>query len=198
MNRINSKAQEAIRLANEIACRRQATHLGAFHLFAALVEMTTEVPAQALANLGANVDRVREVVNRFYLQAPISLGTGRPVKHLSEDAAVSKVLEYAHDEAYALDLDYVGPEHLLLGLFDVDFPMLGRALELLEIGRLQLRAEVFRLIGRDPKTGLPFNVYLPLDVVARLDKIGDTLHAGGLAETIVTLLDSYQARVGAT
>lgn len=84
--------------------------IGTEHLLLALIQEEGGVAGRVLRDLGLEVDRVREVVERFS-----GTGTHRGGK-IDLSPGVQQVLEYAIDEARRMGHHYIGTEHLLLGL----------------------------------------------------------------------------------
>ncbi len=84
--------------------------IGTEHLLLALIQEEGGVAGRVLRDLGLELDRVREVVERFS-----GTGTHRGGK-IDLSPGVQQVLEYAIDEARRMGHHYIGTEHLLLGL----------------------------------------------------------------------------------
>lgn len=109
--RFTDRARRALVLAQEEARRRGHTALGTEHLLCGLVSEVDGVAATALRSFGISADDVHrafdEVVDR-----PEDVPHGAP----PFTASSKKVLEYSLREAMQLGHDYIGTEHLLLGL----------------------------------------------------------------------------------
>ncbi len=110
MERFTQRARRVLSLAHQEAERMRQNSIGTEHLLLALIQEEGGVAGRVLRDLGLEVDRVREVVERFS-----GTGTHRGGK-IDLSPGVQQVLEYAIDEARRMGHHYIGTEHLLLGL----------------------------------------------------------------------------------
>ncbi len=121
MERFTQRARRVLSLAHQEAERARHSLIGTEHLLIGLVEEEGGVAGRVLREMGLEVERVREMVNRLSGQ-----GRGASDKiELSQET--QQVLEYAIEEARRLGHHYIGTEHLLLGLIRSE----GTALEVL-------------------------------------------------------------------
>jgi len=113
-DKLTIKAQEAVVRAQELAQQRDHAELLPLHLLAALLAETEGVVAPILQKLGANVQRINQVVNSELDRLPKATGT-----QLGMSRSLQDLLAKAQKEADRLKDEYTSTEHLLLALADV-------------------------------------------------------------------------------
>jgi len=110
-NKFTERARKVLTLAQEEARRFQHNYIGTEHLLLGLVREGEGVAAKVLTNLGVQLSDVRAaieyIIGRGDHVAPGEIGLTPRAK---------KVIELAVDEAKLLKHQYIGTEHLLLGL----------------------------------------------------------------------------------
>src|SRR5947209_20354715 len=104
--RFTDRARKVMQLANQEAQRFNHEHIGTEHILLGLVKEGTGVAANALKNLDIDLRKIRLEVEKIVL-------AGRDV---TQKPRAERVVEYATEEARGLQHNYVGTEHLLLGL----------------------------------------------------------------------------------
>lgn len=142
-NRFTERAQRVILIAQEEAKRLNHDYVGTEHLLLGLIALGEGVAAQVLANLGVDLRRVRSEIEKI-------VGTGDNVMLLGEipfTPRAKKVLELAVEEAQNMGHNYVGTEHLLLGLIREEEGVAARVLENLGVRLDVVREEVISLLG---------------------------------------------------
>lgn len=150
-NRFTERAQRVILIAQEEAKRLNHDYVGTEHILLGLIALGEGVAAQVLINLGIDVRRVRSEIEKI-------VGTGDNVMLLGEipfTPRAKKVLEYAVEEAQNMAHNYVGTEHLLLGLIREEEGVAARVLENLGCRLDVVREEVIALLGETPRTHPP-------------------------------------------
>ncbi|HHV56935.1 MAG TPA: ATP-dependent Clp protease ATP-binding subunit [Firmicutes bacterium] len=141
--RFTQRAQQVIILAQEEARRLNYPYVGTEHLLLGLIREGTGVAAQALGSLGIQLDQVRAEVEKI-----IGPGTGAPAgPELGLTPRAKRVIELALDEARRMGVDYIGTEHLLLGLIREGEGVAARVLENLGADLEKVRAQVLQLLG---------------------------------------------------
>jgi ATP-dependent Clp protease ATP-binding subunit ClpC len=110
MERFTQRARRVLSLAHQEAERMHQNYIGTEHLLLGLIREDGGVAGRVLRELGLEVERVQEIVERL-----TGTGTSRAGK-LDLSPGTQQVLEYAVDEARRLGHHYIGTEHLLLGL----------------------------------------------------------------------------------
>ncbi|MFN0118689.1 MAG: ATP-dependent Clp protease ATP-binding subunit [Elusimicrobiota bacterium] len=151
-NRFTERAQRVILIAQEEAKRLNHDYVGTEHLLLGLIALGEGVAAQVLANLGVDLRRVRTEIEKI-------VGTGDNVMLLGEipfTPRAKKVLELAVEEAQNMGHNYVGTEHLLLGLIREEEGVAARVLENLGVRLDVVREEVISLLGEgQPQASQP-------------------------------------------
>src|SRR5262245_27890685 len=107
--RFTDRARKVMQLAKQEAQRFNHEYIGTEHILLCLVKEGSGVAANVLKNLGASPDAVRREVTRI-VHAGTSDVSG---ERLPQTPRAKKVIEYAVEEARALDHNYVGTEHIL-------------------------------------------------------------------------------------
>jgi hypothetical protein len=109
--RFTDRGRRVVVLAQEEARMLNHNYIGTEHLLLGLIRESGGVAARALESLGLSLEAVRQQVEEI-----IGQGQQPPGGHIPFTPRAKKVLELAHREAHALGHDYIGTEHLLLGL----------------------------------------------------------------------------------
>ncbi|HZR38639.1 MAG TPA: Clp protease N-terminal domain-containing protein [Ktedonobacteraceae bacterium] len=109
--RFTERARKVLSLSQEEAQRFQHNYIGTEHLLLGLVREGEGVGAKVLARLGVDLQRVREKVEYI-----IGRGDRIVLGEIGLTPRAKKVIEYAVDEADRMGHQYIGTEHLLLGL----------------------------------------------------------------------------------
>jgi ATP-dependent Clp protease ATP-binding subunit ClpA len=140
--RFTERARRTLSLAQEEAQRLNHTYIGTEHLLLGLVRVEDGVAAKVLANLGVELTEVRSRVE-FII--------GQDDRVVRDDIGLTPraktVIELAMDEARRLNHNYIGTEHLLLGLVREHDGIAGGVLESLGIILESVRAETLRVLG---------------------------------------------------
>ncbi|HHY42413.1 MAG TPA: ATP-dependent Clp protease ATP-binding subunit [Thermoanaerobacterales bacterium] len=143
--KFTQRAQKVIAYAQEEARRLNHNVVGTEHLLLGLIREGEGVAARALANLGIDLHKVRSQIENmigvgpFVIQGPIGY-TPR----------AKRVMELAVDESRKLGHNYVGTEHILLGLIREGEGVAAQVLNNLGISLEKAQKEVLSLLG-DPK-----------------------------------------------
>ena len=110
MERFTQRARRVLSLAHQEAERMRHNYIGTEHLLLGLMREDGGIAGQVFRDLGLEVERVQEVVERL-------TGVGQYSSTRPElSPGTQKVLEIAVEEARKLGHHYIGVEHLLLGL----------------------------------------------------------------------------------
>jgi len=123
--RFTERAQKAILIAQEEAKRFNHDYVGTEHLLLGLVSIEDSASYRALSGLGVGYKRVRAEIEKI-------VGVGDAIMLLGEipfTPRAKKVLEFSLEESQNANSDYVGTEHLLLGLIREDEGVAMRILE---------------------------------------------------------------------
>ena len=109
--RFTDRARRAVELAQEEARRLNHNYIGTEHILLGLIREGEGVAARALESLGISLEAVRQQVEKI-----IGRGQQAPSGHIPFTPRAKKVLELSLREAKALGHNYIGTEHILLGL----------------------------------------------------------------------------------
>ena len=113
LERFTDRARQVVVLAQQEARALDHDHIGTEHILLGLIGEGQGVAVMALTSLEISLDEIRQEV-----EAVIGLGTSqRPMtRHIPFTPRAKKVLELSLREAHLLGADYIGTEHILLGL----------------------------------------------------------------------------------
>jgi len=109
------KAQEALATAQQIAMAKSHTVLSPLHLLSAVCDDDTGVVVMVLKKVGANISRIKDVVNSELARLP----QGSPSNQLMPDPALNQIVLDAQNRADAMGDEYLSVEHLFLSLASV-------------------------------------------------------------------------------
>lgn len=141
MGRFTERAQQVLQLAQQEAKRLNHSAIGTEHLLLGLLSVEG-IAAKALLNLGVNLKQVREEVIRL-----MGKGDQEPPAEIALTPRAKKVLELATDEANRQGVNYVGTEHILLGLLREGEGVAARILSNLDVSPDKVRQQVMVLLG---------------------------------------------------
>ncbi|HEV8634087.1 MAG TPA: Clp protease N-terminal domain-containing protein, partial [Chloroflexota bacterium] len=110
-DKFTERARRVLTFSQEEAQRFNHNYIGTEHLLLGLVREGEGVAAKVLANMGLELNKVREMV-----QFTIGRGDRMVMGEIGLTPRAKKVIELAVDEARRLNHQYIGTEHLLLGL----------------------------------------------------------------------------------
>lgn len=151
LNRFTQRAQKAILLAQREAKRLNHDYLGTEHILLGLIALGEGVAAQVLQDLGIDLKKVRREVEKM-------VGTGDNILLVGEvpfTPRAKKVLELAVQEAQGMGHNYVGTEHLLLGLIREEEGVAAKVLEGLGASLELVRGQIINLLGETTAHGIP-------------------------------------------
>mgnify|MGYP001225732260 CR=1 FL=1 len=140
--KFTDRARAAFSLAEDEARRFDHDYLGTEHLLLGLIREGEGIAGQVLAHLGVSLPQVRSAVASV-VGFGTSAAAGAP--HLTPRA--KKVIELAMREARHLKHDYIGTEHLLLGLIREEEGVAAHILAGLGVSGERVREQVLRTIG---------------------------------------------------
>jgi ATP-dependent Clp protease ATP-binding subunit ClpA len=109
--RFTDRARRVVVLAQEEARRLQHNYIGTEHILLALIREQDGIAARALDRFGLNLNEVRDEVKER-----VGTGTAALKGHIPFTPRAKKVLELALGEALRLGHNYIGTEHILLGV----------------------------------------------------------------------------------
>jgi ATP-dependent Clp protease ATP-binding subunit ClpC len=142
--RFTERARKVVFYAQEEAQKFGEGYVSTEHLLLGLVRENDSVAARVLDKLGVSLNRVRAEVEK---QLP--RGDARPNQDMTLTPRAKRVIDLAYDEARNLNNNYIGTEHLLLGLIREGDGLAGRVLAKLGVELEKARREVMGLQDND-------------------------------------------------
>ena len=130
-------------LANQEAQRFNQDYIGTEHILLGLVKEGSGVGATVLKNLDVDIKKLRFAVEKMVKSGPDMVTMGK----LPQTPRAKKVIEYAIEEARSLNHNYVGTEHILLGLLRETEGIAAQVLMDLGLKLEEVRQEVLNLLG---------------------------------------------------
>ena len=174
--RFTDRARQVVVLAQEEARMLNHDYIGTEHILLGLIREGNGVAAKALESLGISLEAVRQQVEEI-------IGRGQHVSsnQIPFAAPAKEVLELSLREALQLGHNYIGTEHILLGLIREGDGVAAQVLVKLGADHDRIRRQVIQLLqgspGRDPAAaGLPSEMAPSASLV--LDQFGRNLTAG--------------------
>ena len=110
--RFTDRARKVMQLANQEAQRFNHEYIGTEHVLLGLIKEGSGVAANVLKNLDVDLRKIRMEVEKLVQSGPDMVTMGK----LPQTPRAKKVIEYSMEEARNLNHNYVGTEHILLGL----------------------------------------------------------------------------------
>ncbi len=141
--RFTDRARKVMALANQEAQRFNHEYIGTEHILLGLVKEGSGVGANVLKNLGVDLRKVRLEVEKLVKSGPDIVTMGK----LPQTPRAKKVIEYSIEEARNLNHNYVGTEHLLLGLLREHDGVAAQVLMNLGLKLEEVREEILNLLG---------------------------------------------------
>jgi ATP-dependent Clp protease ATP-binding subunit ClpC len=141
--RFTDRARKVMALANQEAQRFNHEYIGTEHILLGLVKEGSGVGANVLKNLDVDLRKVRLEVEKLVKSGPDMVTMGK----LPQTPRAKKVIEYAIEEARSLNHNYVGTEHLLLGLLREHDGVAAQVIMNLGLKLEEVREEVLNLLG---------------------------------------------------
>ena len=147
--RFTDRARKVMQLANQEAQRFNHEYVGTEHVLLGLIKEGSGVAANVLRNLDVDLRKIRNEVEKIVQAGPDMVTMGK----LPQTPRAKKVIEYAIEEARNLNHNYVGTEHLLLGLLREQEGVAAQVLMNLNLKLEEVREEVLNLLGHGMDAG---------------------------------------------
>ncbi|MGK2947211.1 MAG: ATP-dependent Clp protease ATP-binding subunit [Acidimicrobiales bacterium] len=152
--RFTDRARRVVVLAQEEARLLNHNYIGTEHILLGLIHEGEGVAAKALESLGISLEAVRSQVEEI-----IGQGGSSPSGHIPFTPRAKKVLELSLREALQLGHNYIGTEHILLGLIREGEGVAAQVLVKLGADLSRVRQQVIQLLsgysGSSPSEGAP-------------------------------------------
>jgi ATP-dependent Clp protease ATP-binding subunit ClpC len=173
--RFTDRARRVVVLAQEEARMLNHNYIGTEHLLLGLIHEGRGVAARALESLGISLEVVRQQVEEI-----IGLGQQAPSGHIPFTPRAKKVLELSLREALQLGQDYIGTEHILLGMIREGDGVAAQVLVKLGADLNRVRQQVIQLVtgrhgeevtgeaswqGERARAGLPDDAFTRIDAL---------------------------------
>jgi len=140
--RFTERARQVVVLAQDEARALKHDYIGTEHLLLGLLREEEGIAARVLRDLGVTLDDVRERV-----LAIVGPGEGGTAGQIPFTPRAKQALELALRESLSLGHNYIGTEHILLGLMRADAGVAAQILGALEIDSERARAAVIRTLA---------------------------------------------------
>ena len=177
--RFTEKAIKVIMLAQEEARRLGHNFVGTEQVLLGLIGEGTGVAAKTLKNMGVTLKEARVEVEKI-----IGRGSGFVAVEIPFTPRAKRILELSWDEARQLGHNYIGTEHLLLGLIREGEGVAARVLENLGVDLNKIRSNVIKMLGETKTTS------------AATAGVGAAAGAtGGSSKTKTPSLDEYGTNI---
>ncbi|MEN6384151.1 MAG: ATP-dependent Clp protease ATP-binding subunit [Phycisphaerales bacterium] len=149
--RFTDRARKVMALANQEAQRFNHEYIGTEHILLGLVKEGSGVGANVLKNLDVDIKKLRLEVEKLVKSGPDMVTMGK----LPHTPRAKKVIEFAIEEARSLNHNYIGTEHLLLGLLRETEGVAAQVLMNLGLKLEDVRQEVLNLLGAGVENSMP-------------------------------------------
>lgn len=147
-DRFTDRAKKVMSFSRQAALRLNHEYIAPEHMLLGIVEEGTGVAANVLKNMGVDLAAVRAEVERIVEPGKSQVTMGQ----LPFTPGGKRVLERSLEEASQFGHNYIGTEHVLLGLLRDTDGLAGRALRQLGVSLDTVRAEVLEFLGEGPDT----------------------------------------------
>jgi ATP-dependent Clp protease ATP-binding subunit ClpC len=143
--RFTDRARKVMQLANQEAQRFNHEYIGTEHILLGLIKEGSGVAANVLKNLDIDLRKIRLEVEKIVQSGPDMVTMGK----LPQTPRAKKVIEYAIEETRLLGHNYVGTEHMLIGLVREEEGVAAQVLMNLGLRLEYIREEVLNLLGHE-------------------------------------------------
>jgi len=144
------RARRSIVLAQEEAQRLGNNYIGTEHILLGIISEGESLAAKVLESLGVNLAKVRQEV-----EAIVGRGGQSMQQEMVFTPRAKRVIELAFEEARQLNHNYIGTEHLLLGLIREGEGVAARVLANLGVDPAKVRVQTTSLLGSEAQTPVP-------------------------------------------
>ena len=175
--RFTDRARRVVVLAQEEARMLNHNYIGTEHILLGLIHEGEGVAAKALESLGISLEAVRQQVEEI-----IGQGQQAPSGHIPFTPRAKKVLELSLREALQLGHNYIGTEHILLGLISEGDGVAAQVLVKLGADLNRVRQQVIQLLhgyqGKEPTSAASGSTEAAPSTSLVLDQFGRNLTQG--------------------
>jgi len=178
--KFTERAKKVLTLAQEEAERAHHHYIGTEHLLLGLLRVDDGLAAKVLNNLGVGIDKVRPSI-----EAVLGRTERIIIQQIIPTSRVKKVIDIAFEQAGQMDNEFVGTEHLLLGLMIEGEGLAAQVLKGLGVTLDTVQREIWRLLR---KGGLEATARAS----ARTDRPGRSVLRMAAEEALGAILDAAQ------
>ncbi|MFY9114412.1 MAG: ATP-dependent Clp protease ATP-binding subunit [Dethiobacteria bacterium] len=168
--RFTERAQQVLVLAQDEARRLNHNFIGTEHLLLGLVKEGAGIAARVLQNAGIDLNRLRQEVEKIIPKGEKTLS-----QSISYTPRAKRVIELSIEESQNLGHNYIGTEHLLLGLLREGEGIAAQVLTNIGIDLKRARKEVIQLLGGEESHGGGFRSAKPGQQTPTVDAYGRDL-----------------------
>lgn len=144
--RFTERAQKVLYFAQEEAKALYHNYIGTEHILLGLIREGEGIAAQALKNLGVQLETIRSKVEALIGRGDV------PGEVVGYTPRAKRVLELSMAEARRLGHNYIGTEHLLLGLIREGEGVAARVLQEVGVELNKARDEIMKLLANEPSS----------------------------------------------
>ena len=144
--KFTKKAQEALQIANETAVELGHNYIGTEHILYGLAKETDGVAGRVLETQGVPADAVISKIEEL-----VGTGTAQTGQTLGFTPRTKRVIENAFREARKLNSDFIGTEHLLIGIMKEADSVAVRILLDLNVNPQKLYNEMIKIVNEEKK-----------------------------------------------
>jgi ATP-dependent Clp protease ATP-binding subunit ClpC len=170
-DKFTERVRKVIYLARDEANRLQHDYIGTEHLLLGIVREGEGIAARVLLKLDLDLDQIQQAIENIVKPSGGTLTLGE----IPLTPRAKRVLELSIEEARLLGHNYVGTEHLLLGLIREGEGVAARVLLELGVDRKRVREEIMRLIHQGGAAGAQGKVKKAKSETPTLDQFGRDL-----------------------
>jgi ATP-dependent Clp protease ATP-binding subunit ClpC len=142
-DRFTDRAKKVMSFARQEAMKFNHEYIGTEHILLGLVQEGSGVAANVLKNMTVDLEKIRHEVEKIVKTGPSMV----PMGQLPFTPRAKKVLELSLEEASQLSHNYIGTEHLLLGLIRENEGIAAQVLTNLGVKLDEVREEVLEFLG---------------------------------------------------
>jgi len=168
--RYTEKAKKVVMIAQEEAINLNHDYIGSEHILIGLLKEEEGVASLVLKQLGLNVDKVTEEVERL-----VGKGEYQQIGEIAFTPRAKKILELASQEASQLKNNYIDTEHILLGLIKEGSGVAVRILSDLGVNLDNVYSEIMKLIMESETQGFSPTTEKKITKTPALDEFGRDL-----------------------
>jgi hypothetical protein len=171
-DKFTDRARKVLTLAQDEAQRFNHHYIGTEHILLGLLRVEDGVACRVLQGMGVELDKARTAVEFIVGRGDLPI-----VGEVGLTPRAKRVIELAIDEARGLGHNYIGTEHLLLGLVREDEGIAAGVLESLGVELERARREVIRVLKTESAVGPTGKIFRVLDPVTGPPPVEDARRA---------------------